>query len=73
MSDDIRAYVERWEAVADIEREELRTETIEMRWQQLKSVIGLAIGLGIYQQDGNDVEIYERWARLKEQSRKRPE
>jgi len=61
----MKAYRERWQAVAEIEREELRTATIENRWQQLNAVIGLAIELGILKADDSEGEVYQRWAKLK--------
>jgi len=41
--DDWIAYQDRWRAVADIEKQELRETPIETKWQQLNSIIRLAI------------------------------
>jgi hypothetical protein len=62
----LKAYRARWQAVEEIERQELQNATLELRWQQLNAVIGLAIGLGIYQPVEDDIEVFQRWAKLKE-------
>jgi len=41
----LKAYCARWRAVDEIERQELKNATLELRWQQLNAVIGMAIGL----------------------------
>lgn len=63
--DDFVAYRDRWQAVAEVERQELRSASAELRWQQLNAVVGLAIGLGIFRSDPSEEEIYVRWAMLK--------
>ena len=62
----LKAYRARWQAVEEIERQELQNATLELRWRQLNAVIGLAIGLGIYQPVEDDIEVIQRWAKLKE-------
>jgi hypothetical protein len=62
----LKAYLARWQAVEEIERQELQTATLDLRWQQLNSVIGMAIGLGIYQPVEDEIEVFQRWAELKE-------
>ena len=62
----LKAYRARWQAVEEIERQELQNATLELRWRQLNAVIGLAIGLGIYQPVKDDIEVIQRWAKLKE-------
>lgn len=62
----LKAYRARWQAVEEIERQELQNATLELRWRQLNAVIGLAIGLGIYQPVEDDIEVFQRWAKLKE-------
>jgi hypothetical protein len=62
----LKAYRARWQAVEEIERQELQNATLDMRWRQLNAVIGLAIGLGIYQPVEDDIEVIQRWAKLKE-------
>ena len=68
MNEDMKAYSARWQAVAEIELQELQSASIELRWQQLNAVIGLAIGLGIMKADKSEEEIYQRWAKLKDQA-----
>jgi hypothetical protein len=59
-------YRDRWLAVAEIERQELQTASLELRWQQLNAVVGMAIGLGIWKAADDELEVYQRWAKLKE-------
>lgn len=66
--DDIEVYRTRWQAVSLIERNELLAASIELRWQQLNAVIGLAIGLGILKADNSEEEVYQRWADLKNEA-----
>ena len=66
MDDGIKTYLTRWQAVSEIERQELQTTTMAMRWQQLNSIIGMAIGLGIQGPAEDDPEVTQRWAKLKE-------
>ena len=63
----LKAYISRWQAVEEIERQELQTATLELRWQQLNAVIGMAIGLGIYEPIEDETEVFQRWAILKDQ------
>ena len=62
----LKAYLARWQAVEEIERQELQTDSLELRWQQLNAVIGMAIGLGIYEPAEDETEVFQRWAMLKE-------
>ena len=66
MKNDLLAYRESWNAVAEIEQQELQSSSIEHRWRQLNSVFGLAIGLDILKADPSEEGIYLRWAKLKE-------
>jgi hypothetical protein len=68
LKDDMIAYRERWQAVAEIELQEFRAATIETKWQQLNSIIRLAIGLGIFKVDPSEEEVHLRWATLKEKA-----
>jgi hypothetical protein len=62
----VREFRERCKAVAAIEAEEQRTASVEVRWQQLNSILRLAIGLGLTHTGSADEDIvYQRWARLK--------
>ena len=66
---DVRLYVDRWKAVAEIEREELRAMTFEQHWQELNAIARFAIGMGWTRGDNDDgeMEVFLRWAKLKEQ------
>jgi hypothetical protein len=68
VDEDVKAYRARWQAVAEIERQELKAASLDQRWQQLNAVIRLAIGLGILRTDKSEEEVYQRWAQLKNQA-----
>lgn len=64
---DIKFYRERWKAVEEFEREELRLLTMEMRLQQMITIWRMAMGLGFsFEPDGSEMEVFTRWAKLKE-------
>jgi hypothetical protein len=63
----LKTYLARWQAVEEIERQELQSATMELRWQQLNSAIRMAIGLGIYESNEDEIEVFQRWAKLKDQ------
>jgi hypothetical protein len=42
----IKSYRERWKAVDEFEREELRSLTMEMRLKQMITIWRMAVGLG---------------------------
>lgn len=67
MNEEMIAYRDRWQAVAEIERQELQEASLDERWQQLNAVIGLAIGLGIMISDQSEEEVHLQWAKLKNQ------
>jgi len=62
----VREFRERYEAVAAVEAEEQRTASVELRWQQLNSIVRLALGLGLtHRESAEEIGVYQRWARLK--------
>lgn len=65
---DVRAYIERWEAVEKIRREELQSATIAENWRRLNAIRQIADRLGITRgkNDDGEMEVYLLWARLKE-------
>lgn len=64
---DMKFYRERWKAVEEFEREELRSLTMEMRLQQMITIWRMAIGLGFsFEPDNSEMEVFARWAKLKE-------
>ena len=63
---DIRFYKERWKAVEEIERQELRAASIEKHWKQLNEIIRRGKRLGFKCDDSkSEMEIFLRWAKLK--------
>ena len=64
---DIKMYRERWKAVEQFEREELRSLTMESRLQQMITIWRMAVGLGFsFEPDKRETEVFARWAKLKE-------
>jgi len=62
----VREFRERYDALAAIEAEEQCTASVEMRWQQLNSILRIAMDLGLTNQGvADEGMVYERWARLK--------
>ena len=64
----LKAYLDRWQAVAEFERWELQISSLELRWQQLNAVVSMAIGLNILKPAADETEVYSRWAKLKEKA-----
>ena len=65
---DIRFYKERWKAVEEIEREELRAMTLEDHWRKLNAIVRFAIEAGMQrEEDDGEMEIFLRWAKIKAQ------
>src|SRR5690242_7062958 len=44
---DMRLYKERWKAIEEIERQELRAMTPEQHWQKLNAIVRFAIETGM--------------------------
>lgn len=63
----VRAFHDRWQAVAAVEAEERLNASIELRWQQLNSILRMAIGLRLPLTDSteDDLIVYQRWAKLR--------
>lgn len=63
---DIRFYVERWKAVEEIERQELRAMTMEDHWRKLNAIVRFAIEMGMKREgDDGEMEVFLRWAKIK--------
>jgi hypothetical protein len=63
---DIRFYKERWKAVEEIERQELRALTVKTNWRQLNSILRRANRLGLRRgDDDGEIEIFNRWTRIR--------
>ena len=66
----ISLYKERWKAVEEIERQELRAMTLEEHWRKLNAIARFAIETGMEKdQDKEDgeMEVFLRWAEIKSQ------
>ena len=65
---DVRFYKERWKAVEEIERQELRAMSVEEHWRKLNAIVRFAIQTGMKQdKDESEMEVFLRWAKLKAQ------
>lgn len=63
---DIRFYKDRWKAVEEIERQELRASTAQSNWRQLNAIIRRANRLGILRHDDDgETEIFNRWVKIR--------
>lgn len=58
--DDLIAYQARWQAVTEIQGNELRQSSIETKSKKLNSVINLTRGLGIFKVDRTAGVIYHK-------------
>lgn len=65
---DIRFYKERWKAVEEIERQELRAMTLEEHWRKLNAIVRFAMETGMQRDDdAGEMEVFLRWAKIKAQ------
>jgi len=63
---DVRAYVERWKAIAEIEQQELQAASPAENWRRLNTIKQRASRLGISRgNDDGEMELFLLWARLK--------
>jgi hypothetical protein len=67
-AEEIRFHLRgRWKAVEEIERRELRASTVKQNWQKLNVIMLRAKRLNLSRgNDDNEMEVFLRWARLKE-------
>jgi hypothetical protein len=63
----LQAYQARWKAVEEIQAEERRNASYQLRWRQLNAAFGIAKGLGLLSADTSEMEVHLRWAKLKNQ------
>jgi len=67
-AEDIKFYRERWKAVEEIERQELRAMTLEEHWRKLNAIVRFAIESGMKRdEDDGEMEVILRWAKIKAQ------
>jgi hypothetical protein len=66
--DEIRFHLrDRWKAVEEIEREELRASTVKENWEKLNRIMLRAKQLNLSRgHDNNEMEVFLRWAKLRE-------
>lgn len=62
----IRLYKDRWKAVEEIERQELRAMTIEDHWRKLNAIVRFALETDMeVKKDNSEMEVFSRWSKLK--------
>lgn len=67
-NDELRFHLrDRWKAVEDFEREELRAMSMQTRLEKMNAIWRLGKGLGFSTKtDESEMEVFMRWAKLKE-------
>lgn len=67
-NDELRFHLrDRWKAVEEIEREELRAMSMQTRLEKMNAIWRLGKGLGFSKRaDESEMEVFMRWAKLKE-------
>jgi hypothetical protein len=65
--EEIRFHLrDRWKAVEEIERQELRAMTLEEHWRRLNAIVRFAVETGMKRDDDDgEMEVFQRWAKLK--------
>lgn len=62
----IQLYKDRWKAVEEVERQELRAMTLEEHWRKLNAIVRFAIEMGMEKnKDDDEMEVFLRWAEIK--------
>ena len=57
----IRLYKDRWRAVEEVERQELRAMTLEDHWRKLNAIVRFAVETGMeFDRDGSEMEVILR-------------
>jgi len=71
--EEIRFHLrDRWKAVEEIERQELRASTVKQNWQKLNAIMLRAQRLKLSRgNDDNEMEVFLRWAKIKDAYEKR--
>ena len=67
-----RLFRHRWQVVRKIEQEEARNSTLEQHWRQLNAAFRLGKGLYLVAADPDEMRVYLRWAKLKENQLQHP-
>jgi len=66
IEEEMRSYKARWEAVNAVRRAELRAASYEDRWLKLNFAYGLGKALGFTQDEASEMEVYLKWAKIKD-------
>jgi len=63
----LKAYRDRWKQIAEVERQEQRAASMDLRWRQTNAILAIAWGLGLaFDRQGVDEAIVrQRWEKLK--------
>jgi hypothetical protein len=64
--DDLIAWRARWSEAESVILAERRSAPLELRWKQLNSAFAMAKGLGLLRPDPSEMEVFQKWAKLKE-------
>jgi hypothetical protein len=62
------SYQERWANVDAFLREERRSASLVLRWQQVNAAYGIGKSLGWLVPDPSEIGVFEKWAKLKEKA-----
>ena len=62
----------RWQAVQELQQKEALGAAHELRWQQLNAAFGMGKGLQLAAKPSDEMQVYRRWAKLKENFRQPP-
>ena len=65
---ELHAYKARWANVEAVIAHERRSASLELRWRQLNSAIAMAQGLRLLRENPTELEVIERWVKLKEKA-----
>ncbi len=62
----IRLYKDRWKAVDEIRRQNLRAMTPEEHWRRLNAIVRFAIETNMeVNKDNSEMDVFLRWTKLK--------
>ncbi len=66
--DEMKYYVSRWKEVEAIQRQEMRSATMELRWKQLNAIFIMAheLGLRLKKSEEEDMSVILKWAKIKD-------
>ena len=55
----------RWQAVEEVQQQEARAATLELRWRQLNAMYGMSRALQLSAKHDDEIPVYQRWAKLR--------